>query len=459
MNGHATAPALPPSVVYRDENGTVHLPTHRKRRGPPTPPVEAHSALSSSSPPPLPLPHPSAPSPSPTTSWHHDRPHRRQHNYQLPSLIPSTPISVPVVSGFLLTSALQVLQLLVLARGDSPSSHSSLFLLTCLFQLQYLAYAHLSTVSPRLTLFLSPLSLITPLFFPSTFPLYTYICAISTLSYLPHVASLALFPHSFTGWSTSMRVFFILSYIDVRDATPIALPTPHSSPSPSHPKATWAQLRPLLLRDVKSAAYEELVMLALAAAMWLMPPARPFAAVIAEAGKAGVGWAAAGGVLLLYSRYVLTLLLCSSALSFTDHFYSLIFLALSLQAYPSQHSPLSSPSLSAFWGGRWNRAIHSLLYHALYLPTHSRAGRHAGWLAAFAGSAFLHTYPAWVAGMRPGYVALMGSFFLAQGALMAVERMLGLAKHKAAGRVWLWASLLTTLPLVCEPLYSLYGLF
>ena len=378
-----------------------------------------------------------------------------------------------MVATFLLTSALQVLQLLVLARGDSFSSHTHLFLLTFVFQCSYLAYAHLSTLSPRICLLLSPLSLLPPVFFPPAFPLYTYICAISTLTYLPHLLSLALFPAHFTGWSTFMRAFFILSYIDVRDATPIAhttQPTPATppnppslssspSPSPSHPKATWAQLRSLVLRDLQSAAYEELAMLALVAAMYWLPPARPFASVVRELEQGGVGWAGVVGASVLYARYLLTLLFCASALAFTDHFYSLIFLALSLRAYPSQHSPLSSPSLSAFWGGRWNRTIHSLLYHALYLPTHSRAGRHAGWLAAFAGSAILHTYPAWVAGMRPRYIAMLGAFFLAHGALMVVERTLGMGKREWSSRAWMWASLLATLPLICDPLYSLYGLF
>ena len=468
MTGHSSAPPPLPPSVYRDENGTVHLPTHRKRRGPPIihpSHIDGLPPSTSSGPSPASLP---SSSPSAAVEWLHDRPPRRQPLYHLPSLIPSTPIPVPVVSAFLLTSALQVLQLLVLARGDSISTHSDLFLLTCIFQWAYLAYAYTSTLSPPLCLLLSPLSLLPPLFFPPTFPLYTYICAISTLTYLPHVLSLGLFPSHFTGWSTFMRAFFIVSYIDVRDSTPIATstsptqPTPSTSPNsptPSPPTATWAQLRPLVLRDVQSAAWEEVSMLALVAAMWWLPPARSFGSVAMELSEGGVGWAGVREVAVLYLRYLLTLLFCTSALAFTDHFYSLIFLSLSLRAYPSQHSPLSSPSLSAFWGGRWNRTIHSLLYHALYLPIHSTAGRPAGWLAAFAGSAILHTYPAWVAGMRPHYIAMMGSFFLSHGLLMAVERALGLGKRRMTGRVWLWASLLATLPLICDPLYSLYGLF
>jgi hypothetical protein len=162
-------------------------------------------------------------------------------------------------------------------------------------------------------------------------------------------------------------------------------------------------------------------------------------------------------VVHLYSRYVLTLLFTASTLALIDHFYSLIFLALSLHSFPSQHSPLSAPSLASFWGGRWNRTIHSLLYHSLYLPTlASSSSPDLALVAAFTGSAVLHAYPAWVSGMPPWGIASICMFFLSHALLTAVEKKAGLGGG-LRGRLWVWLCLLLTLPFICEPFFLLLG--
>ena len=351
------------------------------------------------------------------------------------------------VSAFLLSSALQVLLLLVTARGDGLAVHARLVALTILFQCSYLAYAALSVRAPSLCLALCPLSVLPPLLFPATFPFFTYICSISTLTYLPHVVSLCIHPAQFDGWPLSLRAFFLVSYIDVRDAEPVKPPT-------------WTALKSLLLQEARGALIENGLVLLWAAALWGLPSAQSFTATWSAAMAAASWTASLYSVSVLYARYALTLLLCTSALAFTDRFYGLVFLALSLRAYASQHAPLSAPSLSAFWGGRWNRAIHARLYRALYLPVTAVSARPLGALAAFAGSAVLHAWPAWVAGMQPHYVAMMAAFFLCHGVLTGLERALGFHQASAAwGRVGLWSAMAATLPLICDPLFSLYGLF
>ena len=116
----------------------------------------------------------------------------------------------------------------------------------------------------------------------------------------------------------------------------------------------------------------------------------------------------------------------------------------------------------------------------------------AGVVGAFAASALLHAYPGWVAGMRPSEVASVCAFFLLHGVLMLVERAwlrwrsgggsggggkggsggggkggggrvtVGGGGDSSAsevlwGRVWFWSCLLLSLPLICEPFFSLFG--
>jgi hypothetical protein len=122
-----------------------------------------------------------------------------------------------------------------------------------------------------------------------------------------------------------------------------------------------------------------------------------------------------------------------------------------------QRMPIRSRSLAEFWGLRWNRVVGLWLQRNLFDPAARRGSPRLGILLAFAVSALLHFYlvvPA--VGLVPAL--WMGLFFLAHGALAAVERALGVKEWPAAlGHAWALACFLVTLPLFCEPMLRILG--
>ena len=474
---------IPP--VYRDGNGTVHLASHRKHR----PPTTATTTTTASTP----LKPPTVPSAS---TWRHDRPPRRQPNYELGTLFTSTPVPVPLVAVMFLTLTMQCAMMLIVASPLPFHAHLPLVYITAVQMLLYFVLASISRLSPLACLLLSPSILVCPHLYPPTSPFFTYMATISALTYWPHLLDLYVYRKQFAGWSVWMRIIFVLSYIDLRDGAPITdtNPPPYSpSTVSSHPSTTtngqavsptraasWSTLKPYFMRDARESAIKDVQVAICCALLYFLPYATFFPTVqllVAQPFSS----VALSSLAVLYARYLSLLLLLTSSLSLIDNFYSLLFLCLSLQCFPSQHSPLSCHSLSSFWGGRWNRTIHQLLYHTFYLPLHRVTGMTgAGVVGAFVASALLHAYPGWVAGMGLGEVGSVMGFFLAHSVFMLVERLWirwragggggrggtgagvgggGESKGRDVllGRVWFWSCFLVTLPLICEPFFSLFG--
>jgi len=119
---------------------------------------------------------------------------------------------------------------------------------------------------------------------------------------------------------------------------------------------------------------------------------------------------------------------------------------------PIQRAPIRSRSLAEFWGFRWNRPIGLWLQRNLFEPLARRGLPRTGILLAFVGSALLHFYmvlPS--AGVVPAL--WMAAFFLAHGALAALERVLGVKEWRPIfGHAFVGVCFLATLPLFSEPL-------
>ncbi len=117
--------------------------------------------------------------------------------------------------------------------------------------------------------------------------------------------------------------------------------------------------------------------------------------------------------------------------------------------------PVVSLTLSEFWGRRWNRTVSKWLYSFAFLPVTRRLGVLWGTGAAFAASTALHFWTAavpldWIAGIW------MGSFFVIQGLLVALERPLRVsAWPPPLRRTWTLAWLVVTSPLFCEPMLQI----
>jgi hypothetical protein len=127
---------------------------------------------------------------------------------------------------------------------------------------------------------------------------------------------------------------------------------------------------------------------------------------------------------------------------------------------PTMHDdPILSRTLTEFWGERWNRAVHGLLDAHCFRPLARRRFARLGVVAAFVGSALLHAWLVFVALRDARMTLLMAVFFLAQGALMLLERALGVARWRPAlGRAWTVGWMLVTTPLFVEPLLRVFGM-
>ena len=135
----------------------------------------------------------------------------------------------------------------------------------------------------------------------------------------------------------------------------------------------------------------------------------------------------------------------------TFHLLSLIWRTLGIDARPIMHSPVSAPSLSAFWGGHWNSAFSDLMHKHLLVPLAREVGMRSALLAVFAVSGLLHelviSLPA-----RGGY-GLPSIYFAAQGLGLLLER------SRAGRRLGLglgWKGRLFALFVVAGPAFWLF---
>lgn len=379
------------------------------------------------------------------------RPVRCEPDYGLPQHLPLTPTPIPAVAIFFASSAIQLLLMMHAAHGVPLSAHPRLVALACCLQAVYLITAFVSVRSAQLVVMLSPLTFLPTLFFPPTFPFFTFICTIAQCVYFLHILAFHRAfapPSAFAQWNGWTRAIFILSYIDMRDCRPIPeLVALKKDPTSS--RSVWSVLWPRMKPHIVQCAILNLVMIASGYAVVHLQ-SKPFFDTLEQSWTEGD----ALPLLLLWTRYISIFLMTTFCLGFVDHFYALVFLLLGLESLPSQNSPLLATSLNSFWSGRWNLTIHSLLYHFFYLPLRRRKLKNTAILAAFSASAALHTYPALVAGMSLGNAACIIAFFLCHAILMMAEKRLNVYDGWA-GRCYVYASMLMTLPLLCEPFISL----
>jgi hypothetical protein len=123
-----------------------------------------------------------------------------------------------------------------------------------------------------------------------------------------------------------------------------------------------------------------------------------------------------------------------------------------------QLAPIRSVTLAEFWGRRWNRIVGSWLKDNCFTPLARRGRPGAGVLVAFAVSAAFHVAPVLlVVGLAPS--AWIGCFFLAHGALVAVERVLRVRRWPAPfAHLFVVAAFVATAPLFIEPYLRGFGL-
>jgi Membrane bound O-acyl transferase family len=125
------------------------------------------------------------------------------------------------------------------------------------------------------------------------------------------------------------------------------------------------------------------------------------------------------------------------------HFGSFELIALfwqsrAIDAQPIMASPISSKTLSEFWGKRWNLGFRQLAHQLIFRPLHRRIGVVTAGLLVFLASGLIHdlviSLPA-----RGGY-GLPTLYFILQGLGVVLERsrwgrVLGL-QHGVSARVF-----------------------
>lgn len=123
---------------------------------------------------------------------------------------------------------------------------------------------------------------------------------------------------------------------------------------------------------------------------------------------------------------------------------------------PIHRDPILSRSLSEFWGERWNLAVGDWLAAHCFRPLARARRARLGLAAAFVASAMIHFYVAWApAGVE--LAVLSGAFFLVHGALVGIERALGVRRWPpAAGHAWVLGAFACTLPLFLEPALRIF---
>lgn len=102
------------------------------------------------------------------------------------------------------------------------------------------------------------------------------------------------------------------------------------------------------------------------------------------------------------------------------HLLSLFWRTWGVDARPIMHSPLTAPSLSAFWGGHWNRGFSDLMHKHFLGPLARRMGVSKALLTIFLLSGLLHelviSFPA------RGGCGLPTAYFAVQGLGLLLER-------------------------------------
>ncbi|MEJ7732509.1 MAG: hypothetical protein WKG00_25300 [Polyangiaceae bacterium] len=118
---------------------------------------------------------------------------------------------------------------------------------------------------------------------------------------------------------------------------------------------------------------------------------------------------------------------------------------------PLHIRPLASLTVTELWGMRWARPVSHWLRMTCFLPLARRGHPALGMLLGFLVSASGHAYPVLVA-VGPAMAAMMFAYFVVQGAVVAAEAPLGVARWpRALRRAWTLVIMVGTSPLFVEP--------
>jgi hypothetical protein len=125
---------------------------------------------------------------------------------------------------------------------------------------------------------------------------------------------------------------------------------------------------------------------------------------------------------------------------------ALLWQRLGVNARPIMSSPLSSTSLSEFWGKRWNLGFRQLAYDLIFRPLHRRWGAGAAGLLVFVASGLIHDLV--ISVPAQGGYGLPTAYFMLQGLGAATERStLGKRVGLRNGvRGWLFMAIFTAGP-------------
>jgi hypothetical protein len=143
-----------------------------------------------------------------------------------------------------------------------------------------------------------------------------------------------------------------------------------------------------------------------------------------------------------------------------------IFYAPFKVVHPSvMNRPFRSATLAEFWSYRWNRTMHGFFKRNVYLPLLAAPGvtKPAADLCVFFASGLFHVIMLSGSGVLPTVEANASCmlFFLSQAALFAVERRLFPSRPRRgslANRLFAYASIVLTSPLMFEPVLRLHHL-
>ena len=133
------------------------------------------------------------------------------------------------------------------------------------------------------------------------------------------------------------------------------------------------------------------------------------------------------------------------------HILSCGWRALGVNARPLMNWPILAPSISDFWGRRWNTAFRDLTYRFFFRPLSTRLGLTAGVAVGFLASGIVHELVITVpAGGGYGWPTF---YFVLQGFGLLVERS-KFGKSLGAGKGWKGRAF--ALSVVIGPAYALF---
>lgn len=121
---------------------------------------------------------------------------------------------------------------------------------------------------------------------------------------------------------------------------------------------------------------------------------------------------------------------------------------------PLSLQPYRATTLAEFWGQRWNPVVSGVLREHCFKPL--RRSPRAALIAAFVGSALLHSYLTLLA-LDAAMALPAGLFFVAQAPMVFIERRLSVRRWpRWAGLAWTIGVLLLLWPLLAEPIVRLF---